>query len=196
MTRRRAMMIRRAESGGALPGGYTQLSYLQSNGTQYINTEYLCKHSDTYDIGVTPITTTNNQTYIGNRGNDVYNIISLRFFMLGTNAYQGHAYLSANVFYALFLSPTMATINGVSDVLNIGVIDLNLPVYLFCCGLSYTRPFQPAITKLHYARIYDNGVLVRDMLPAQRDSDSVLGMYDTVNNTFYTNAGIGTFSAG
>ena len=32
--------------------------------------------------------------------------------------------------------------------------------------------------------------------PAQRISDSVLGLYDEVNNTFYTNAGTGTFIAG
>ena len=35
-----------------------------------------------------------------------------------------------------------------------------------------------------------------NLIPAQRDSDGVLGMYDTVNNVFYTNDGNGSFVAG
>ena len=40
------------------------------------------------------------------------------------------------------------------------------------------------------------GVLVRNFIPAKRNSDNVLGLYDLVNNVFYTNAGSGTFIAG
>ena len=33
-------------------------------------------------------------------------------------------------------------------------------------------------------------------MPAKRKSDNVLGMYDIINGTFYTNAGSGTFTGG
>ena len=51
------------------------------------------------------------------------------------------------------------------------------------------------------ARIYTawakkDGVWQYNMIPARRDSDNVLGMYDIVNNVFRTNAGTGTFVAG
>lgn len=36
----------------------------------------------------------------------------------------------------------------------------------------------------------------RNFIPAKRLSDSVLGLYDTVNDTFYTNSGSGSFSGG
>lgn len=50
--------------------------------------------------------------------------------------------------------------------------------------------------KLYNCMIYDNDVLVRNFIPAKRNSDGVVGMYDTVNGVFYTNAGTGSFIAG
>lgn len=38
--------------------------------------------------------------------------------------------------------------------------------------------------KLHWCRIYDNGVLVRNYYPAKRQSDNKVGLYDFVNNNF------------
>lgn len=38
--------------------------------------------------------------------------------------------------------------------------------------------------------------LVRDLIPAMRKSDSEVGLYDLVNDVFYTNAGSGTFGYG
>ena len=46
-------------------------------------------------------------------------------------------------------------------------------------------------------RIYDFEVEgMSHMIPAKRDSDNVVGMYDTVRNQFYTTAGSGTITAG
>lgn len=50
--------------------------------------------------------------------------------------------------------------------------------------------------KLFYCKIRINGVLVRDLVPAKRDSDNVVGMYDTVSDTFFTNQGTGEFIPG
>jgi hypothetical protein len=44
-------------------------------------------------------------------------------------------------------------------------------------------------------QIYDDGVLVRDFIPCQ-DPNGVAGMYDTLNNKFYANAGTGDFVTG
>ena len=46
------------------------------------------------------------------------------------------------------------------------------------------------------AKIYDNGSLVRDLVPARRESDGAVGMYDTVGGRFYGNSGTGAFVAG
>lgn len=49
--------------------------------------------------------------------------------------------------------------------------------------------------KLYYCKIWDNGSLVRNFVPCKNTS-GILGLYDIVNNVFYTNAGTGTFTAG
>ena len=49
---------------------------------------------------------------------------------------------------------------------------------------------------LYSLQLYDNNVLVFNGVPARRNSDGVLGMYDTVSETFFTNQGAGTFIAG
>ncbi len=51
--------------------------------------------------------------------------------------------------------------------------------------------------KIYYFKITDKstGQLVRNMIPCHRKSDNVIGLYDTVNNVFYTNDGTGTFNS-
>ena len=52
--------------------------------------------------------------------------------------------------------------------------------------------------KLYYLKITEKetGMIVRDYVPCYRKSDSVIGLYDVVNNVFYTNRGSGTFDKG
>lgn len=47
--------------------------------------------------------------------------------------------------------------------------------------------------KLYSLKIYESGTLVRNFIPSYRVSDDVVGLYDLVNNVFYTNSGTGTF---
>jgi len=46
-----------------------------------------------------------------------------------------------------------------------------------------------------YFRIYDNGVLVRDMVPVIDNATGEYGYYDKVNSTFHPKLGNGTFTA-
>lgn len=50
--------------------------------------------------------------------------------------------------------------------------------------------------EIYSCRIYNNDVLIRDFVPAMRKSDNVVGLYDRVSGTFFTNAGTGSFIAG
>ena len=67
-------------------------------------------------------------------------------------------------------------------------------MYLFSVhngGSSYAN----ASMKLYACQIYDDGTLVRDLIPCQKP-DSTIGLWDDVNSVFYGNAGTGTFTAG
>lgn len=50
--------------------------------------------------------------------------------------------------------------------------------------------------KIYWCKIYNNNSLTRDFVPCYRKSDSVIWMYDIVNNQFYTNTGTWTFTKG
>ena len=45
-------------------------------------------------------------------------------------------------------------------------------------------------------KIYDNGKLIRDFIPAKRKSDGVIGMYDLVGRKFYTSPNGAAFTGG
>ena len=50
--------------------------------------------------------------------------------------------------------------------------------------------------RIYSLTLYENNVLVLDLIPVRRESDGALGMYNRVNNDFYGNAGFGDFTAG
>ena len=50
--------------------------------------------------------------------------------------------------------------------------------------------------QLYGTKIWDNGTLIRNYVPVKRNRDNVIGLFDEVNDLFYTNAGTGTFSYG
>ena len=50
--------------------------------------------------------------------------------------------------------------------------------------------------KIYYCKMYKEDNLIRHFIPAERNSDNVLGMLDIVNGVFYTNSGSGSFTAG
>lgn len=56
-------------------------------------------------------------------------------------------------------------------------------------------PYRFAQARLYYFKLFVEGVLVRDLIPC-KDSNNVVGMYDIVNNVFYTSPNGAAFIAG
>ena len=68
-------------------------------------------------------------------------------------------------------------------------------MYLFA-GNNNNNTDWKFIGRVYYLQITNNSSLVRNMIPVRRNTDNVLGMYDLVSRTFFTNSGTGTFVAG
>jgi hypothetical protein len=70
-------------------------------------------------------------------------------------------------------------------------------IILFAFGSANSNKF---IGRVYYFRVYENGVLRFNAVPARRDSDGMLGMYDLADSNpataFHTNAGTDEFVAG
>lgn len=73
--------------------------------------------------------------------------------------------------------------------------DETIPImgYRYRGTMQTTQPY-----KLYFWKYRDkDGNLIRDLVPCYRKSDNVIGMWDKVTNTFYSNAETtGTFTAG
>ena len=66
-------------------------------------------------------------------------------------------------------------------------------LYLFTMNNGNTGPIQghdsrTATGQIHYCRVYDNGVLIRDLYPCSTAVGGKFGFYDMLNDTFYGNA--------
>ena len=89
---------------------------------------------------------------------------------------------------------TGLTVNGTLHSISPTGSDSTNTIYLF--ATQGTMSGKKGIYKLVYCAMSLNGVLVREFIPCYRKADSVAGLYDLANNTFYTNAGSGVFVVG
>ena len=59
-------------------------------------------------------------------------------------------------------------------------------MYLFARWKS-SGTFRPATMECYSFKIWNNNTLIRNFIPCYRISDGVRGLYDNVNDVFYTN---------
>ena len=172
---------------------YTKLEYIESNGTQYIDTgfkpnqdtrvvmdlysetnvaasqSHVCFGSDKFSYGGSMV----------NAGLTVYGSSS---FNLGSGYGMMHIDFNKTDISVLFTSyDTPVTQEGTHTA---NTFSSNTNLTLVNDSNSY---------KIYSCQVYDNGTLVRDYIPALR-SDGIAGLYDSVNDTFTASSGTGNFS--
>lgn len=178
-----------------LPSGYTQLEYIESSGTQFIDTGIKAKNNAKVIAECNITYGTNWVMILGSYDTGAY--FSWRANATNIYAYYGSQNKSGNG--ATGKQTIIANGSKWSDSANSFVFSdasFTAPstMYLFSVhngGSSYAN----ASMKLYACQIYDNGALVRNFVPCKNSSGAV-GLYDTVEVQFYANAGTGTFTAG
>ena len=199
--RRRLMMLKK--SGGGLPSGYTAVDYLQSTGTQYIDTGY--KYGIDSDIEVKLGTYANGALFGAQDSDDIkYKfavVISGYTFWVARNS------SSANINVYGMQSPITLRNTGelfkATDSVGIeksltlddaGYVGPELTIYLFA---RHTTAGATNMSKsqIYYCRFYENGELICDMRPCL-DTDGVPCMYDLIRRQTLYNQGTGSFTWG
>ena len=182
----------------SLPSGYRKLEYIQSSGTQKIDTGLLVEKSDSFEMEFewTP-TAPSSAVYVGADG---YMQVGM-----GTSGYglfltsNTTAYGTKDKVRVVFASVTETLYVNNTQVFSHNWSNENLPnvkLGLFSCGAAGNTWRSGAVTaKLYGCTIKKAGVLVRNFIPC-KNSSGVIGLWDDVNSTFYGNAGSGTFTAG
>ena len=188
------------KSGSRLPEGYTELEYIQSSGTQYINTG-VNPNQNTRIICDTNLAKQNTAAWLFGARNGSGD--STFGFLTYQNAYRSDYNTNQDQtisdtytgFFTVDKDKNVTKINGETKITNAGgTFQTSYPLFLFANnnGGSVAGYSSCAIQA---CQIYDNGTLIRDYVPA-KNSSGIVGLYDVVNNEFYQNAGTGVFTAG
>lgn len=200
-----------------LPSGYTQLEYIKCEGAQYINTGFIPTGNTRLILDFQLDRKDGQALFCGGRtaasGSDPVSYTAFFGNSAGTirRDYYGTSKTTTKSWNAgdrivFDANKNITTINGDSTLLSDFTLNTSstsiMPIVLFTT--CYQASSDSSITlsnsnwayyKVFSCKIYDNDTLARNFLPA-KNSSGTLGLYDTVNSKFYTNAGTGTFTAG
>ena len=183
------------------------VKYLESSGTQYIDTGIVAKSGikSVLDFEYTSITDTasmldarsgNNRLYlchVGKPSNTFY------FYFGYGSATQSSTVPTTNTRYLIETDLSVGSqsmkVNGISIATGSSSTTYNLGVNLYLFGMNYGTPQYLTFAKLYSCKIMDGSTLVRDYMPAI-DENSVGYMFDTISHSLYANAGTGSFVVG
>lgn len=183
-----------------LPNGYTQVDYIETTGTQHIDTGVYGNLNTLLEIKASRTTLDNNNkqlaSSLGNTYSITINIGPSNLTRFGTKSYsmRAHDYITADKPSIFICNKSGITIDGNSTGNFNEDTNFTTESTLYLMGANGSSTKFPG--KLYYAKIYDNNVLIRYFIPCYRNSDNVIGLYDLVNNVFYTNQGTGVFTYG
>lgn len=172
-----------------VPDGYRKVGYLESSGTQYIDTGWIPQFDDEMILrvmilrkelstffGADNFVTASSQTY-----DNYWRIFNTSGTKMGT--------IQKNVWLTCKYKNGEYSQSNISQNINRGNTQCEMTLYLFAMHDSAVTKGASRITLFSVKG-------KRLMIPVVRNSDEKPGMYDLVNDVFYTNAGTGEFTWG
>lgn len=195
--------------GPTLPSGYTQLEYIESTGKQYIDTGFVLDNNTrvTMDVQLNQPSSGMNYWIFEGRVSSSSASKGVFFYGAGNGNNQWNAdYNGSSKRYAFSgigindrlsvdYDKNVISINGQSHTFGQEIFESNCTLALLANNTGGTvGNYSPST--LYSCGIYDNGTAARNFVPAKRDSDGAVGLYDTIGQSFYANAGTGEFIAG
>lgn len=180
-----------------LPTGYTELEYIQSSGTQYIDAGCIptANTKVAMDFQLTAAEDAANACLFG-----VIGQFSFRWFgsgvvfrSNGANKADFPKGIPALDRHSVEKTATKTILDKTRSVTTT-VGNVSKTLYLLAQrGNTAAQNFSRA--KLYSCQIYENSALIRDFVPC-KSASGVVGLYDLVDAKFYANAGSGNFAAG
>lgn len=187
--------------GPKLPSGYTELEYIQSSGTQYIDTGFKPNQDTRVVTKFDMIQTDTAWRKLWGSGSGSYN---LDFALWNDGTTKLQSYYGTKTNSAVPITSMSLNVDANKNIWEYSgetiTFDKNnftcaYSMYIFNVNKDNSSAYLPGMMKLYFFKIYNNEVLVRDFIPCKNPSGAI-GLYDTVNNKFYQNVGSGTFIAG
>lgn len=199
------------KSAQRLPAGYTELEYITFDGNSYI------------DTGVVLTDATNIENVLNIKAQTISGFQTITGFMPSSSVYTPR--YGINIYYSKWMiginetvvsennddtnkhtlkfvtSDSTQTLYDSDNILittSISVYALNNNTLSLYLGARHNSSGVQNyfIGNIGLSYLKQNGVTLYDYIPCRRDSDNVVGFYDTVSQTFKTNGGNGTLTAG
>lgn len=189
---------------------YILLPYIESEGTQYINTGINGKSNLKVDFYVSNFTASND-TYYGIFGSSNGSIgLSARYRFSTNNVFTlnfnnqtvntNMLFSNYNIINILFDKNKLYVNNQLIETFSDNSFDSGYNMYIFDRNNSGSN-YNKGKFRLYYFSIYDYTEvndqsigLIRSYYPARSKSGSVVGLYDAVNDVFYPSASANAFS--
>ena len=186
---------------------YTFLEYIQGQGQQYINLDYYPTTKTGIEFELLSDGRQNMWDFGSNRGwqLDAYGVFS--FYYDGPHWYMTNDYsfnvvndLRDNRKYNIKFDKSGYYVDGSyltpkEAFTPTAEFKTPYPMYLFVQNVG-TKPTECSTIRVYFFKIFEDGVLMKHLLPAKRNSDNAVGMVDILTNTFYENKGSGEFLYG
>ena len=200
------------KSGGGLPEGYTAVNYLQSSGTQWINTEYILQSSDTVEFKAEYVqkgSLNNTTAYLcgsdkwygvdfsiseDTKGYGIRDVFGPLITKSGAIPKVGTEFVvvSSISLLRVVVGETITEIPKGAQTYT----PLNWPVYLFTTNRNKTAYGAAFIGKIYYAKITNSqGEMTLNCIPCL-DADGVPCLYDLISKKALYNIGTGSFTWG
>ena len=191
-----------------LPSKYEKLEYLKSDGNQYISTGVSKGSVSTFGLEATM--SFDDRTVVNALGvgqslsGGCFGIkngtnANIYFNLTGSDEYSTYTYTVGVPLYfnldGVAKTFTIKDLSGTTlytDTRTTSTITDNTDIILF--GYINTSGNNPRKQTMYNCKIYNDGELVRDLVPALRKADNKPGMYDFVSGQFFTNLGSGEFT--
>lgn len=184
-----------------LPEGYTQISYIESTGTQYIDTGVSGGTNAAYEITFNPLSA--NVGYEMFFAGDIkpsvpkiYRVEAKDVIAFQSSSVSSGEYAVSDSPYTVSYAVTGTVTFGGETVVDMGCAGNGWGGATWWVFNAHGEPNLFATMRLYSLKMWADGTLARDFVPVRRNSDNVVGLYDLANDVFYTNAGTGAFIAG
>lgn len=187
-----------------IPSEYQEVEYIESTGSQYIDTGIIPTLKTKAHVIFSP-TWKSSVGYFGAR---------LDPYRFSCTTFSSQAYLGLNVskntwtsnrvpltihtIYDCELENGCSKINGVEyaeTTLDDSKWSSNVGNFILS-GLNASGNRDNTNAKWYLCEMWENNIPIRRLIPCYRKSSGEIGMYDTVSKQFYTNSGTGTFLKG
>lgn len=190
----------RNNGGSILPKEYTELEYIESSETQYIDTGFKPNQDTKVEIDYNYIDdgiTRHNWSVFGVNTLFVITSVNITPMLIRYNDNSFVTDITTTIRHKVLFDKNKVYNDGILiHTFTPVTFSTNYNALIFARRSTSGNVEERSKSRVYFCKIYDNNTLVRNFIPCYRNSDNEVGLYDTVNNVFYTNQGTGTFIKG